>query len=329
MYDYLVHFVAFEHTKQACDYTRAIAHADHMLAIRQELSQITDFMAYRPYPVYDMAWRRQQMLLELGKTSGPQGDLLAVLPEAAAFRTDPHDDGIFERWMEPEFDDADWRTMRTSAGWQSQGLRDEKGRPYTGLAWYRFNVEVPRTDREVVLYAPAIVNEAWVWVNGAYAGHRPFRVQWSRPQSLELNLSPLIKPGRTNQITFRVLCNTEVFGANGIYDRMFLYGRDNNPIARMAGMGAGASPVIENATARRIGITPVAGAGQYQVWMGPNEDGRDARLLACNPRPADDIPELPAGKLSYLFASYHDEQGRISKPSAPFAVDLRAEQIGQ
>ena len=329
MYDYLVHYVAFEHCKQACDYARGIEHADRMLAINQELGQITDFMGYRPYPVYDMAWRRLQMLAELRKTSGPEGDLLVVLPEEARFCADPHDDGIFARWMEPEFDDAGWRTMRTTAGWQSQGLQDDKGRPYTGLAWYRFNVEVPQTDRQVALYAPAIVNEAWVWVNGGYAGHRPFIVQWSRPQLLEMDLSPLIRPGRTNQITLRVLCNTEVFGVNGIYNRMFLYARDGNPIARMAEMGAGAPPVIEKAGARTIEITPVPVAGQYQVWMGPNEDGRDARPLVRNPRPADDIPELPAGKVIYLFASYDDEQDRISKPSAPFAVDLRPEQVEQ
>ena len=327
MYDYLVHYVAFEHCKQECDYARAIKHADRMLAIREDMSQITDFMGFRPYAVYDMPWRRRHMLSELRKTAGPEGDLLVVLPEEARFRTDPHDDGIFARWMAPEFKDAGWRTMRTDAGWQSQGLRDKKGRPYTGLAWYRFNVEVPKTDRPVVLYAPAIVNEVWVWVNGRYAGHRPFRTQWSRPQALELDVSPVIVPGRTNQITFRVLCNTEVFGANGIYNRMLLYAREGNPIARMAEVGAGAPPVIEKADARRIEITPVPGAAQYQVWMGPSEDGRNARLLVCNPRPADDIPQLPAGKVSYLFASYNDEQGRISKPSAPFAVDLRPEQV--
>jgi hypothetical protein len=70
-----------------------------------------------------------------------------------------------------------------------------------------------------------VVNEAWVWVNGQYAGHRPYQAPWSRPQSVELDLSPFLRLGQRNQITFRVLNNIEVFGASGIYERMFLYSK--------------------------------------------------------------------------------------------------------
>jgi len=70
-----------------------------------------------------------------------------------------------------------------------------------------------------------------VWVNGHYAGHRPYMSPWSRPQTLEMDVSEFIRPGR-NQITLRVLCNSvrvlcnsDCFGANGIYERMFLYAR--------------------------------------------------------------------------------------------------------
>ncbi len=327
MYDCICHFMAFEKAKQDCDYAAAIERADRMLEIRKELSQINEFLYYQPYPVCDMVWKRRGMLSELRKMSGPVGDLLAVLPEEARFRTDPHDDGIFERWMEPAFDDSDWRTMRTTAGWQSQGLRDKQGRPYRGLAWYRTSVEVPATHRRVVLYAPAIVNEAWVWVNGSYAGHRPYRVEWFRPHQFEMDVSGMIKPGQKNQITFRVLCNTRLFGVNGIYNRMFLYAGEDNPIARMAEMGGAEAPVIEKATAKEVDIRPVPDAGEYQVWMSPHEDGRGAKLLARSSarstEPVRSIPELPAGEVTYLFASYNDAEGKISKPSKPFAVDLR------
>ena len=323
MHEYLHHYAQIEQDKQACAYAAAIEHADRMLAVRKELNEITDFMGYRPYPVYDVAWKRKEMLAIDQKLSGPEGDLVVALPETARFRTDPFDDGIYARWMEPAFDDAAWRGMKTTAGWQSQGLRDGRGRPYTGLAWYRVGIDVPATDREVVLYAPAVVNEVWVWVNGRYCGHRPFRVQWFRPQQLELDLAQAIRPGQTNQITLRVLCNTEVFGANGLYERMFLYARDKNPIARMAEMGVAEAPVIEEAAANTIHIRPVPEAKEYQVWAGSREDGRGAKLLVRTPRPVDGIPELPAGKLTYLFASYTDDGGHLSRPSAPFAVDLR------
>ena len=42
---------------------------------------------------------------------------------------------------------------------------------------------------------------------------------------MELDLTPFVRPGQRNQITLRVLNNIEVFGASGIYERMFLYAK--------------------------------------------------------------------------------------------------------
>ena len=40
-----------------------------------------------------------------------------------------------------------------------------------------------------------------------------------------MEITPLVRPGQSNQITFRVLKNVDVFGASGIYERMFIYVR--------------------------------------------------------------------------------------------------------
>jgi hypothetical protein len=48
---------------------------------------------------------------------------------------------------------------------------------------------------------------------------------WNRPQTLDLEITALVKPGQRNQITFRVLNNVDVFGASGISERMFIYER--------------------------------------------------------------------------------------------------------
>ena len=138
-----------------------------------------------------------------------------------------------------------------------------------------------------------------------------------------MDVSEAIRPGERNQVTLRVLCNAEVFGANGIYYRMFLYAREANPIERMKGPGAPAAPVIEGATDSRIQIGSIEDAVDYHVWASPSEDGRGARMLVRNPRPPDNIPPLPAGELTYLFASYTDRWGAISTPSPPYPVDLR------
>jgi hypothetical protein len=38
-----------------------------------------------------------------------------------------------------------------------------------------------------------------------------------------MDVTPWLKPGGKNQITLRVLSNFDVFGASGVYERMFLY----------------------------------------------------------------------------------------------------------
>jgi len=104
---------------------------------------------------------------------------------------------------------------------------DGKGHPYRGLAWYQFDVDVPESarDKQVFLHGLAVVNEAWVWVNGRYVGHHPYIGVWFRPHTLEMDVSKVLEPGKTNRITLRVLCNWDVWGANGIYERLFLYAK--------------------------------------------------------------------------------------------------------
>src|SRR5256885_10423269 len=92
------------------------------------------------------------------KVDGTAGTLVAMLPEEAGVRVDPHDDGIFERWQEPALDDHDWKTIRTTAGWDGQGFEDAEGHAWRGLMWYRLNVDVPAstgaTGKTITLTAP-------------------------------------------------------------------------------------------------------------------------------------------------------------------------------
>jgi hypothetical protein len=198
-----------------------------MLELQAALNAITPFMGWRPYAVYDVDWEKKRMEELAAKTSGGTGALVAPLPQPALFRTDPCDNGRFERWQEPGVGDAGWQPLSVTAGWDAQSFHDPEGRPYRGVAWYRFDLDVPAAceGKDVVLFAPAVVNEAWVWVNGRYAGHRPYKMPWFRPQELELDVGALLKPGERNRIALRVLCNYDVWGGNGIYERPFLYAR--------------------------------------------------------------------------------------------------------
>jgi hypothetical protein len=227
IYDHLCEFVAMEKAKRMCDFAQAANHAGRMVELQDQMNKLTPFMGWHPYDVYDNEWEKKRMEKSLSKTRGPEGELIARLPEDARFRTDPFDDGLYERWQDTPAATPEWTNIRTSLGWDAQGLHDEKGWPYKGIAWYKFDVEVPANvqGKNVLLYGLAVVNEAWVWVNGRYAGHRPYKMPWSRPHPIELDVSRLLKPGKKNSITVRVLCNFDVFGANGIYEPMFLYAK--------------------------------------------------------------------------------------------------------
>jgi hypothetical protein len=208
---------------------------EHMLALKTELHAISPYFGWHPYPVYQEQWERERMQQIQTRAAGTNGTLLVALPVEAKFRTDPKRDGDTGKWSAEAFDDQAWLTIKTSTGWQNQGLVeqgkpliDTHGHPYTGVAWYRFDgVTVPDSakGKSVWLYCPAVINQAWVYVNGQPAGERKYMQPWFRPQELDIDISKFVKPGEKNQITLKVLCMDENFGANGVYERLFFYAK--------------------------------------------------------------------------------------------------------
>ena len=224
MFDYLRDYVAMEAAKRKCDFAQAADLAEGLMRRQAGLNRISPFLGYEPYPAYGPDWEAKRLRDLASKAEGPKGKLVAVLPEVTRAHTDPFDDGRYERWQEPSFDDSAWQRLLTTSGWDNQGFLDAEGHAYRGLMWYRLNVDIPAdaAGKPLWLHAPAVVNEAWVWVNGQYAGHRAHKMPWFRPQAVELDITALVRPGQRNQITFRVLNNIDVFGASGIYERMFI-----------------------------------------------------------------------------------------------------------
>lgn len=105
-----------------------------------------------------------------------------------------------------------------------------------------------------------------------------------------------------------------------------------NPIADLAAAGTGAALKIEritlppqeaDGTQCYVHFPKVDGAKQYDVWAAPYADGRGALqlgkawkepgLLVRGLRPYQDF---------YLFATYTDADGKVSKPSAPLKINL-------
>jgi hypothetical protein len=231
-FDHLRAYVDSLQAKDEYRFADAAGLMQRMLAIKDELHAISPYFGYRPYPVYQEAWETRRMTKLAEKAAGG----IIPLPVAARFATDKQDVGRSQRWMEPNFNDAKWQTCRTTTGWQNQGLHDDDGLPlmskdghaYRGYAWYRFTFDIkgptgpPDGGMTRHLILPAVVNQTWVWVNGRFAGRGNYMQAWFRPAEVDLDVMPYLKTGN-NVIAIRVLCNEDYFGANGLYERPFIY----------------------------------------------------------------------------------------------------------
>jgi len=240
IYDHLEAYVKMSAAEAAGNFAEAAKQAGRMMALRKQLHAINPFYIWFDETRYHSGiwyWGvldRQKYYQSLADmTSGKTGDLIALLPEKAAFRTDPHDDGLFEEWYQPHAVGAGvsaspngWKPVSTTRPFYVQGYEDAQGHPYIGHIWYRLKVDVPASakGKKVILYAPVVETEAWCWVNGQYVGHRPYQEAYVRPAPMEFDVTDMIRPGETNVIAVRVSTSLAAAqAASGILSRMFLY----------------------------------------------------------------------------------------------------------
>jgi hypothetical protein len=233
IYEHLVAYMDLAAAEAAGDFAAAVQQADKMLALRKPLHGINPFFIWPDEQGYHTGvwyWtisdRRKYYQSLVEKTTGKSGSLVALAPAEALFRTDPRDAGLFARWHHPQQDETDWRLIRTTRAFYRQGYDDARGYPYVGPIWYRIKVDVPAAaqGQKVLLCVPVVVTEAWCWVNGQYAGHRPYQEAYVRPAEFELDVTPFIRPGQTNLIALRVDTSlSPAQAAEGLQSRVFLY----------------------------------------------------------------------------------------------------------
>lgn len=206
------------------DYAAAIGHAERMEKIRTELMAIDPFfIGDKSHPDFNNGWMKHFAVYQ-GMTDGTGGTLLAPVPLEAKFTKDEFNEGVIAEWYLTDYDDSDWGTMNTFHSWEAQmEPLTPDGRDYNGYGWYRFEVDVPPAAAEnpARLRLNGVMNEGWVWINGHYAGHRPWKLWWAgrEPLEMEVDATGKLQPGK-NSITVRVL-NTAEHG--GLLRRGFLY----------------------------------------------------------------------------------------------------------
>ena len=222
--DHLEAFAAMEAAEMNLDYAEAAKQAQRMEADKAELiATYSFFMGPKYHP--DFVNGRIVAYTNLAaRTTGSAGKLVAAVPLEAKFARDRFNEGVIGEWYLPAYDDRAWETKNTYYTWDAQDKpEDEKGHDYDGYGWYRFTVDVPRrmVDKPLSLHLGGVINEGWVWINGQYAGHRPWYLWWAGRKQLEMDVDATgkVKAGE-NVITVRVWNNAEI---GGLFRRGFLW----------------------------------------------------------------------------------------------------------
>ncbi|MBI1734549.1 MAG: DUF4838 domain-containing protein [Candidatus Rokubacteria bacterium] len=235
--EHLKAYRAMHAAEFAADWAEAVRQADVMFHHRRALHTIDRFFytpetkdertRYRSAWYWNLTDRRALYESLRDRTSGRLGTLVALAPRTAAFRLDPADIGTHERWHAPDHDRRAWRALDGTVPYYAQGLLDARGVPqHRGAMWYAFEVDVPAsvTGRPVWLFAPAVVTEAWVWIDGRYVGHRPYVDPYIRPAPLHFDVTRFLTPGRKNLIAVRVHTGMNLTqAADGFQGRLLLY----------------------------------------------------------------------------------------------------------
>ncbi|MCC6483221.1 MAG: DUF4838 domain-containing protein [Armatimonadetes bacterium] len=208
IYEHLKAYMTMCRSEALCDFRKAADGARRMLALRKELNAINGLLMPEqesPYAYWGLPDRLKYYEDMADAMSGKAGPVVAYLPEKALLRTDERDDGLIQEWYKSEISERGWRPVSTTSPFYLQGYLDSRGFPYTGALWYRTKVTVPElpAGRRVYLYAPVLETEGWVWVNGQYAGHRPYKDAYERPAEMRLDVTDLLKQGE-NEIAVRI-----------------------------------------------------------------------------------------------------------------------------
>jgi len=234
--EHLKSYMAYKAAEFDGKYAGAVKHLDAMLAARAELNKISPFLVMpaattgiERYYAGDHYWgtlhRRDYFQKVHDFTSGKDGDLVALAPRLARFTLDQAGMGKDLRWHDPKHDRGKWREMDTCKPFYYPDYLSENGVPWVGKMWYVFEVNVSSSfkGKPVRVYTPFVTTEAWVWINGEYAGVRKYLDAYWSPAPMDIDVTNLVKPGK-NTIAVWVSTGTgRTQATDGFLGRLLLY----------------------------------------------------------------------------------------------------------
>ncbi len=109
-------------------------------------------------------------------------------------------------WANPGFDDSLWPLLRSNIGWGEQGYKG-----YTGFAWYRFKVVLPKDPRPWAISVPRLLTSYQIFAEGRLIGqfgglppHAQYVVGYDQIFPLPADLPSPVLPGHTVTFAIRV-----------------------------------------------------------------------------------------------------------------------------
>jgi hypothetical protein len=129
------------------------------------------------------------------------------------FRPDPKNNGLEQKWHEPDTKIADWGDIRINAHWEGQGHAN-----LDGWAWYRLTVNVPKefAGKDVYLRFTGVDDHYEAYVNGKKAGSGgDIATKTTAFEEVKAHkITDFVKPGESATIAIRVY---DWYGAGGIF----------------------------------------------------------------------------------------------------------------
>lgn len=126
-------------------------------------------------------------------------------------------------WSDPDFDESGWRELHLPHDWSIEGEFSPThpagvngGALPGGIGWYRKHFTTPEAGRVSIEFDGIYMNSS-IWVNGEYAGGRPYGYS-----SFNIDITPMLNPeGEDNVIAVRVDHSVQPSGrwytGSGIY----------------------------------------------------------------------------------------------------------------
>jgi len=191
---------------------------------------------------------RDHLKLQVERTDGVNGELLALAPEMAQFRTDPGNIGIFEQWQRDDVAaTVKWEPISLLKEWGLNGFRDGQMYTYPGYGWYRIQMRVrrPSIGRAQLVIPHMHAGKLWIWINGslAYSPTTPRvgpsdaippggAVTINEPHQyypgvgysmLAIDIQDHLRPDAENSFVFRILHTSGGSMQRGLADRPYVW----------------------------------------------------------------------------------------------------------